>query len=558
MPAAGTRTSSSRIVGRARCGCRAVTLALGAPFRSRRGRAGGGCGGCPRPWPSSPSSAWPRWLALVLATARLWPWPGLVAAGPALVLPALVRLVLRSWSRSCLPWLAVLLVLVAAPAVLLRLPCPRPAGLARRWPGRRGRPARDLVADRSVRPVLLVGTLVTVGLLGPWRCLPVLCARSAAAARSARPPDCLAARLPPDWPGTGLDGLDRVDQLGLLHRAGAPGMPMPPAIDFRSAISMELSPPLCGLGRAVPVVRSAGGGGFDGLRHVRSFPRISAEPPHCRRLLDLRRTAARRGPDGGRRKWVHGDRGHRSDALGGCGAERPWRPASLNRVRQMCTPTSGSRRGQAHSTPRVSISRCCAVHPRGSAPAGRPVDQGDGVPDRRRTPGRWGRHPTPRRGLPRRGARRRGQASPASRARGSPGGASRGWPGAAARAARRAATSRAARPALAAASACGTSSGSRPRATWSRPGRAARTPRRRPAGRRRRDGVPRAVAPGRRSRTRRRTPGRRCRGAPRGRRREPEPGRRRSGSPARRPGPGPERCRRRSRRRTSRGRGRAG
>ena len=80
-----------------------------------------------------------------------------------------------------------------------------------------------------------------------------------------------------------------------------------------------------------------------------------------------------------------------------------------------------------------------------------------------------------------------------------------------------AATSSAARPAFAAASACGTSSGSSPRATSVATGvRRDEDDDRRPAGRPRTDGVERAVGVlARRSRSRRTAPARRCRGGPR-------------------------------------------
>ena len=67
--------------------------------------------------------------------------------------------------------------------------------------------------------------------------------------------------------------LDRLDELGLLHRAG-PGNAHAPGHRLQVGDQHGVEPATALLRR----VCAAGGGGFDGFRHVRSFPRISAEP----------------------------------------------------------------------------------------------------------------------------------------------------------------------------------------------------------------------------------------------------------------------------------------
>ena len=132
-----------------------------------------------------------------------------------------------------------------------------------------GRPACGRPAALVLPVVLLaVGGLVLVALgpvlLGGGRLLTALFAGLLAALRPTCGPTArLACGLSP-----GLGALDRVDQLGLLHRARTRDAQ---ATGHRLQVGDEHGVESAGalLGRRVA-------GGVEGFRHVRSFPRISA------------------------------------------------------------------------------------------------------------------------------------------------------------------------------------------------------------------------------------------------------------------------------------------
>ncbi len=224
MPAAGTRTSSSRIVvsGSLRCRRRA------GRSRSRSRPRGAGCGGCPRPGRRSSWSCWP-WSCLWSCwfwSCWFWSWLVLVAAGSGSA-AALVA------GPGC--WSPLLLACPACPG-------PGPAAGPAAGPGCSwgclscccscfGRCCRSCCwrsccwrsccwrsccwrscCWRSCCwPVLLLAVLL---LPAPAAAGPAaaVAARSGGAAR----PSCSSATA-----GPGLGGLDRLDELGLLHRARA-------------------------------------------------------------------------------------------------------------------------------------------------------------------------------------------------------------------------------------------------------------------------------------------------------------------------------------------------
>ena len=190
------------------------------------GAAGPGAGW---PWLRSLASPWLRscWLPL-----------------PALVAVLAWSFVLRPWLRSCWlprpPWLR---------------SCGRSCGavlLARSWGSRSGCSSRRFSDDARRWLLLRLPAAVRLGLLG-WALSGWAC--SVAAARSHR------LRLPsrPDRPGGSAGPGQRLLVAGLAGPPDwaaliasiscaffiepAPEMPMPPAIAFRSASSMELSPP---------------------------------------------------------------------------------------------------------------------------------------------------------------------------------------------------------------------------------------------------------------------------------------------------------------------------
>ena len=207
---------------------RGVGLVAGAPRRARscgRDHGGDGCDGCRPRRPRRRRAA---------AGSGLLVLPVLLAVLLALVLPVLLALVLLAvllaWSWFCLPcWLVLLvllllLALLLGPAsvlllVLLLVPAAcRPACSACSgcfWLG---------------RSAFCSGCLVGL-LLGLLSCSPrCLLARPGAAlgrcldaGAGLRGAGCWAHRW--SWAGAGcgsprLGGLDRLDQLGLLHRAG--------------------------------------------------------------------------------------------------------------------------------------------------------------------------------------------------------------------------------------------------------------------------------------------------------------------------------------------------
>ena len=271
MPAAGTSTSSSRIVVSGSLRCRRRRRPPVAVRGRGRGRGGAGCGGCR---PSSvavllPPGRWLRWLALVAGPVcgpgRLRSCSPSAAGLPSRLLVA--RSAAVCWSP---PWSLVAVLRRSRSCSPSAGRCPAVASLPARSRPAACRARGPVALRRSCASRLVAGCLRRwLGLLGPR----LLGARSRALglgsllALSAR--RALAAAL---------GGLDGLDELRLLHLP-APAMPRPPAIDLRSASSMELSPPPRFLpGPAASVGACASGGGFDGVRHVRSFPRISADP----------------------------------------------------------------------------------------------------------------------------------------------------------------------------------------------------------------------------------------------------------------------------------------
>ena len=195
MPAAGTRTSSSRIVV---SGSLRWPPAAAARGRRGRGRGGGGCGGC-RPPRRRPGPAWSCWLVAAGSAGRscCWSWSWLLGPGPRWSCPGSVLLARPAAGPAPSLWLG--RGLLGWPD---RLRSSVLAGLSprsRRGPRRPG--LGGGVARRSARPA------------AP--------ARSAVAARLGRPRGRrLAAGLAAGL-ATGLGRLDGVDQLGLLHGAGA-------------------------------------------------------------------------------------------------------------------------------------------------------------------------------------------------------------------------------------------------------------------------------------------------------------------------------------------------
>ena len=196
------------------------------------------------------SGRWSCWPSLVLLVAGCRRWSCFCWRGPAAALVRSLlapgRLLLGRPGRGC-PGCR--LVLAVARAGLWSLAALAPVGA-----GPCGRPL--------VRSALGVGLPAGVGLRAV-----------AVPARGARWPAVLPAV---GWPlalAAAWAALIASTSWAFFIEP-APAMPMPPAIDLRSASSMELSPPprfLAGGGA------SGRGGGFDGFRHVRSFPRISAD-----------------------------------------------------------------------------------------------------------------------------------------------------------------------------------------------------------------------------------------------------------------------------------------
>ena len=181
-----------------------------------------------RPPCASPCCWLPCWLSC-------WPGPAGRPAGPG---PA-------GW--SC--WSRPLVLLARCPAGPAVLSWSRPAR-SRSW-----RPASACPAGCALARPLAASALLAVGSAArPGRRLGVArracvaarsCCPAVAGVRSLRPVSAAGCARPASRPAplaAALGGLDGVDQLGLLHGAGA-AMPRPPAIDFRSASSMELSPP---------------------------------------------------------------------------------------------------------------------------------------------------------------------------------------------------------------------------------------------------------------------------------------------------------------------------
>ena len=205
-------------------------------------------------------------VALVLLALTLL----LLAVLAALVLLAVVRPVVAC--RSC--WLPVLLAarpVLAGVLLAAAVAGPVVTALALLAPAL-------AVVGPMVRTVL-GGLVRRVGLLGGLlgRLLVGLLARAvlvAARLRAAAPATGLSARLP-----AGLGSLDRLDELRLLHRAGSTD---PETAGHRLQVGQQhgvesTRPLLRGLRRAVRgATRGVRRGGFDGFRHVRSFPRISA------------------------------------------------------------------------------------------------------------------------------------------------------------------------------------------------------------------------------------------------------------------------------------------
>ena len=237
MPATGTRTSSSRIVvsgslradGRAPLRRRRVAAAgrrVRSRSRPRRRRL--------RRLPPSPSSP----LLVLLLVALLAGRPAGRPAGPAGRGPAVGPAVLV-WScgpasRSSRAWSCCVLRLCC------RLCC-RSASwppCCSAWPLGSSASALLVLRGGRRRPVARVWRR-PAALGRSW--LAAFVAVCVARLRPARPLRLGTGLCRRDWPRR-LGGLDGVDQLGLLHRAGA-AMPRPPAICFSSASSMELSPP---------------------------------------------------------------------------------------------------------------------------------------------------------------------------------------------------------------------------------------------------------------------------------------------------------------------------
>ena len=231
MPAAGTRTSSSRIV---------VSGSLRPPppggCGRGRGPGGAGCGGRPRRRPRPPGRpgsplvvvagsaalvllaagrCWSAVLLLVACWLRCLPLAGPAAAGR------------RCWSPLLVALLVPLLVAAAGPAARSLLVAALLAGSPRCRPAvalALSSCAVVLRAGRSSRVLTLLGGACAAR--RAWPGLP---------ARAGRSPD-----WPPDWPAWAAL---MASTSWAFFIEPAPLMPRPPAIDFRSASSIVLRPP---------------------------------------------------------------------------------------------------------------------------------------------------------------------------------------------------------------------------------------------------------------------------------------------------------------------------
>ena len=479
MPAAGTSTSSSRIVVSGSLRWPPVPPPAGAR-RCGRGpdRAGGGCAGCPRRRRRRRRPAGPAGSGCSLALV--------------LLVPVLPRLLARScfWSRSCCRsgcrscwrscfgsrscWRSGLLVAVLLAVLALRLVA---AGWRSCWRSPRScwRLARSC-AGRSWRCVVLGGPLagrslgLRAGRSRRWRCcsaaasstrlllgrrLGLLGATGSVADRLVRGAGLLArpACPGPACPGRGLL-LAPACPAARLVRAGppdccaliastswaffmapAPAMPRPAGhrLQVGEQHGVEAAAALLGglvRGRAEPAV----GGAFDGFRHVRSFPRsvpirpraggvlVSASPPAVALGFEAVGAAGRQDAAASRGRGCTMP----ASATGGATPKNSARRSRYTRqesarARGLHVEPVARPAVRAPGQQRVGAGRVGERQHRGSGP-------GDERPPRRR-----------------RGAGRPGPASRAWRGAGTPGAGSRGSRAAGARAGPRA-PRRAARP----------------------------------------------------------------------------------------------------------------
>ena len=232
MPAAGVRMSSSRIVVSGSLRWLLVPVGLRTGARGR-GPGAAGSGGCPLPV-----------VVLLLAALLVGLLSGRSAGRSAGCWPC--------WSPagSCWSLLALLVLLALLAAALLAvlgLRACRPAG----GPARSCRSCRG--PGRSWSPVLLglggPGAVLRPDGPSPGRSRSALVGRSrstavGSACRDAAPaPRPLDRRCDPDWPFAPTWAALMASTSWAFFIEPAPRMPRPPAIDFRSARSIELSPP---------------------------------------------------------------------------------------------------------------------------------------------------------------------------------------------------------------------------------------------------------------------------------------------------------------------------
>ena len=276
MPAAGTRTSSSRIVvsGSLRWppplrGPRSVRSVRSVRSRSRSRPRRRRLRRLPSaPWSSRPCS--PRFCCWSLRSrfSRFWSrfccwsprsrfsrfWSRFCCWSPRSRFS-------RFWSRFAVLAAAAVPVLVAA-LVVARLGARGSRSRGSGRPARRGRgPRPGSAAPRAACSRVLLGLLLAA--LGARR------PRSAGRASLRRPESLRGAESLPGAESVRAPAPDCAPLIASMSWAffmvAAPGMPMPAAIDFRSAISMELSPPPRFLG--APAVAS-GPAGVDSMVSV--------------------------------------------------------------------------------------------------------------------------------------------------------------------------------------------------------------------------------------------------------------------------------------------------